>query len=84
MSLPLKLVAGILTDAQKAAIALTLAQDLSSSENSMALADLIRDVDEDTMKKILPNVKEECLKAVSSGDSEATTSTINYANSSAD
>uniref|UniRef100_A0A0L0P2E5 tRNA/rRNA methyltransferase SpoU type domain-containing protein n=1 Tax=Candidozyma auris TaxID=498019 RepID=A0A0L0P2E5_CANAR len=84
MSLPLKLVAGILTDAQKAAIALTLAQDLSSSENSMALADLIRDVDEDTMKKILPNVKEECLKAVSSGDSEATTSTINYANSSAE
>lgn len=79
MSGSLELVTGILSSEQKAAIASTLVENLQISQNAAALAELIGDLDGETLGKILPKIKEYCLDVLCSGEKQKIENVIKFA-----
>lgn len=84
MSSSLKLVAEILSADQKSAIASKLAENLQNPHNAAALGELIGEIDELTLEKIIPQVKAYCLEVLCSGDTEKIEIAIRFANFSAE
>lgn len=80
MSASLQLVAKILPASQKATIALALADDLENPTNSSALGELISEIDDETLKSIIPQLKAYCLDVICSGDAQKIECAIKFAN----